>query len=221
MRYDSETLKVEQLTPGTFRHISYHVTEDFGKVACNGMITVNNGEALVCDTPINDEVAGELINWIENTLECKTIGIVVTHFHQDCLGGLNEVHRRQIPSYANLETISLAKMEGSAVPRNGFQKSLEINVGDKGIVAEFPGEGHTSDNIVCYFPSGKVLFGGCLIKSEKAGKGYLGDANIREWSNTVEAVRLKYGHAKLIIPGHGNPGGKKLLNYTIKLFKAD
>jgi metallo-beta-lactamase class B len=86
---------------------------------------------------------------------------------------------------------------------------------------EYFGEGHTKDNIVSYFPSEKVLFGGCLIKEVNASKGYLGDANISEWSGTVQSVKRKYGNAKIVLPGHGKPGGMELLDYTIELFKND
>ena len=83
------------------------------------------------------------------------------------------------------------------------------------------GEGHTQDNIVSYFPNDKALFGGCLIKRVNAKKGYLGDANINEWSNTVRAVKSKYKDAEIIIPGHGKPGGQELLSYTIDLFRVE
>jgi metallo-beta-lactamase class B len=36
------------------------------------------------------------------------------------------------------------------------------------------------------------MFGECLIKELKASKGYLGDANIANWSNTVEKVKIEY-----------------------------
>ncbi|MBD0778049.1 hypothetical protein HPE56_09610 [Maribacter sp. ANRC-HE7] len=78
---------------------------------------------------------------------------------------------------------------------------------------------HTKDNIVSYYPNGKVLFGGCLIKSEGAGKGYLGDANLHEWSNTVESLKRKYPDVEVVIPGHGNTGKMGLLDYNIKMVK--
>lgn len=219
--YESPNLKVEKLTGHTFRHISYLSTEDFGKVSCNGMIVIDGNEALVFDTPTNDRDSKELIEWVEKTLNCKVTGVVVTHFHGDCLGGLNEFHQRQIPSYASFKTIELAKSDSVQVPQNGFENYLEIEVGDKKVVNEYLGEGHTSDNIVSYFPDEKVLFGGCLIKASGASKGYLGDANTNEWSNTVEAVKSRYGKARVIIPGHGNPGNSDLLDYTIQLFKKE
>ncbi|MNY76298.1 Beta-lactamase type II precursor [compost metagenome] len=63
------------------------------------------------------------------------------------------------------------------------------------------------------------MFGGCLIKEVEASKGYLGDANVKEWSQTVKKIKQRFPDAKIIIPGHGNIGGTELLDYTIKLFK--
>jgi metallo-beta-lactamase class B len=47
----------------------------------------------------------------------------------------------------------------------------------------------------------------------------LGDANIAQWSNTVERIKEQYPNIKIVIPGHGAIGGKDLLDYTIQLFK--
>ncbi|MEZ4776244.1 MAG: subclass B1 metallo-beta-lactamase [Bacteroidia bacterium] len=216
--YESDDLRVEKLTNHTFRHISYLSTEDFGKVSCNGMIVIDDNEALIFDTPTNDRVSRELLDWVEQNLDCKVTGVVVTHFHNDCLGGLNTFHERQIPSYASIKTIELAKSNHVQTPQRGFEKSLELKVGDEKVINEFFGEGHTIDNIVAYFPGEKVLFGGCLIKASGANKGYLGDANTGEWSNTVQAVKSKYEEVRVVIPGHGDPGSSDLLNYTIELF---
>lgn len=219
--YESNNLKVEQLTKHTFRHISYLSTVDFGKVSCNGMIVVDQKEALIFDTPTNDADAKELIDWVETSLSCKVIGVVVTHFHNDCLGGLSEFHKRKIPSYASFKTIELAAATSVERPKNGFQNYLELPVGDQQVINEFFGEGHTIDNIVSYVPDDKVLFGGCLIKSLGAGKGNLEDANINDWATTVLAVKSKYQKATVIIPGHGKPGNSALLDYTIQLFKTE
>ncbi|MEY4383942.1 MAG: Beta-lactamase, partial [Bacteroidota bacterium] len=66
-----------------------------------------------------------------------------------------------------------------------------------------------------------ILFGGCLIKELKATKGYLGDANVGEWSNTVDRVKKYYPNVNIVIPGHGEIGGQELIDYTIKLFKSN
>ena len=187
--YQSETLKIKSLTPKTFIHKSYLNVMGFGKVTCNGMVYVSEGEAIVFDTPTTDSTAHELIGWIENRMNARIIAIVVSHFHDDCLGGLKAFHEAGIESYANNLTIQLAKEQETALPRNGFDHKYKLEIGSNKIINSFPGEGHTLDNIVSYIPSEKVLYGGCLVKSLNAGKGYLGDANVNEWSNTVEKVK--------------------------------
>ncbi|HEU4608625.1 MAG TPA: MBL fold metallo-hydrolase, partial [Chitinophagaceae bacterium] len=146
--------------------------------------------------------------------------VIPTHFHNDCLGGLKAFDKHHIPSYAYFKTIALAKENNFAIPRNSFSDSLALKVGQETVIAKFFGEGHTKDNIVGYFPAEKVMFGGCLIKELGAGKGYLGDANVAAWSNTVEKVRNEFPNVKIIVPGHGAYGNKRLLDYTIRLFKA-
>jgi len=216
--YESENLKIEQLATNTYMHVSYLETKDFGNVACNGMIVADDNEALIFDTPVNDSDSAELIVWIINTLKCNPKGVVVTHFHSDCLGGLNEFHKRDIPSYACTKTIDLAKSTDKILPLNGFNDSLELNVGNLKVLNAYLGKGHTADNIVAYFPSEKVLFGGCLIKSEGAGKGNLEDASPADWSDTVRKVKMRFADAEIIIPGHGKSAGPELLDYTIDLF---
>ena len=136
------------------------------------------------------------------------------------MGGLKAFHENNIPSYANFKTIELAKEDSTVVPQNGFSDSLILKIGNENITAKFLGEGHTKDNVVGYFPSENVMFGGCLIKEINASKGYLGDANVADWSNTVLKVKNAYPNVKTIIQGHGSFGDSKLLDYTIKLFKT-
>jgi len=216
--YTSESLQIEQISPNTFVHISYLNTDDFGKVACNGMLVVHDGEALVFDTPPNGEASVELINWLENDKKSKVKGVVATHFHWDCLGGLNEFHARKIPSYASTKTIKLAQAAEYPLPEKGFQKKMNLKVGNLMVVNQYLGEGHTQDNFVTYVPSDKVLFGGCMIKELGAGNGYLGDANVPAWSGTVSKVKSTFPEASIVIPGHGKVGGIELLDYTIELF---
>lgn len=218
--YKSIDLIVTQITENTYVHISFLQTNDFGNVPCNGLIVTNSNEAIIFDTPTNDKNSEELINWIKEELSCKINAIIPGHFHEDCVGGLTAFDENNIPSYANFKTIEFTKENNFNVPKNGFKDSLTLKVGDEIVIAKFFGEGHTRDNIVGYFPSENVMFGGCLIKEIDASKGYLGDANVADWSATVEKVKKEYPDVKIIIPGHGDYGDKKLLDYTINLFKA-
>ena len=219
-RYESETLKIEQVTKHVYVHTSYLQTSDFGNVPCNGMVVLDRGMALIFDTPVNDRDSEELIVWIEQTMDHQIKGVVVTHFHVDCLGGLASFHQRNIPSYASKATIRLAKEKNNTVPKKGFDESLILEAGRQMIINLFPGEGHTTDNIVCYVPQEKVLFGGCLIKALGAGKGNLADANVNTWSESVKRVKGEFDDIEIVIPGHGAYGGPELLDYTIEKFEV-
>jgi metallo-beta-lactamase class B len=98
---------------------------------------------------------------------------------------------------------------------------LEVPVGNSKIVIQYFGEAHTRDNIITWIPSENVVFGGCVVKAMNAGKGNLADANVKEWSNTIERIKETFSSAKIVVPGHGKYGGTELLDFTIKLFDED
>ena len=219
--YSSETLKVEEISENIFKHISYLETDDFGKVSCNGMIYINGDKALIYDTPTDKSASSELIEWIQKKNQMEIVAVIVTHFHVDCLGGLKVFHENNILSYALNSTIELARENNKVLPENGFDKEININLGGAFAMAKYFGPGHTTDNIVGHIPAENTLFGGCLIKARNAKKGNLEDANTAEWAATVQSIKNAYPDIKIVIPGHGDSGGKELLDYTIELFQRN
>lgn len=216
---DTDELKIIQLSEQVFQHISYLQTESFGNVECNGMIVISNGKAIVMDTPTNDQATQKLIQFLENDFNSTIKAVVSTHFHEDCIGGLDEFHKKNIASYASSKTISLLQNETENVPQNGFDKEMTLTIGQEEFILAYLGEGHTKDNSVVYFPKEKTLFGGCLLKEMNATKGYLGDANVEAWPETIRNLQNRFPDIQLVIPGHGKIGGSELLDYTIQLFK--
>jgi metallo-beta-lactamase class B len=214
----TNNLIIENVKSHVFRHVSYLQTQTFGRVECNGMIVFDKGEAIIFDTPINDSTSNAVIDWVENSLKCKVKAVIATHFHEDCVAGLDAFHKRGIPSYATHKTIASAKKAQFKVPQKGFDDLLKMKVGDRDVIAEFNGEGHTRDNIIGYFPSENAMFGGCLIKELNATKGNLADANEKDWPATVSKIKSKYPDTQVVIPGHGAVGNSALLDYTIVLF---
>ena len=219
--YKSNNLIIVKLSDHTYQHISYLNTDDFGKVGCNGMVVINENQSIIFDTPTDDESSEELINYITQNLKSKIIAIIPTHFHNDCIGGIAAFDKHKIQSYTSNLTIQLLQKENnkSADGMKGFDDSLTLPLANKKVVVKYLGEGHTKDNIVGYFPAENVLFGGCLIKEEGAGKGYLGDANIKEWPSTVSKLKNQFPDLNIVLPGHGESGGTELLDYTEELFQ--
>lgn len=220
--YSTDHLEIRKISDHVYEHTSFLHTNDFGNVPCNGMVVTDKNEAVVFDTPTDDKSSEELLNYFINDLHLQVNAVVPTHFHTDCLGGLKEFHQRGIQSYSNEETIGILRKMNSKIilPQNGFKDSLELKVGDTKVFACFLGEGHTRDNIVGYFPDEKILFGGCLLKESGAGKGNLEDANMTAWPETVKKVQDKFSESRIVIPGHGERGGKELFAYTIGLFSS-
>lgn len=218
--YRSDDLVITRLSPNVYLHTSFFHSETFGKVPCNGMVVTGGNEAVVFDTPADDKSSAQLIDWLKNEKNYGVKAVIPTHFHEDCVGGLNEFHKNNIASYATTKTIALAKDRHFPVPVRAFKDSLMLVVGGQKVWARFFGEGHTKDNVVGYYPAGGVLFGGCLVKELGAGKGNLADANTAAWPKTVAKVKAAYPEVKIVIPGHGVVGDKALLDYTMELFSS-
>lgn len=221
--YQTENLIIKKLSVHIYKHISYLDTDNFGKVACNGMLVLNENKGIIFDTPTNNKSSQELIDFVTDELESEIMAMIPTHFHEDCIGGIAKFEEYDIQTYCSNQTIKLLKKNGVKLsnPIKSFENKITLNIGSKKVFVEYFGEGHTKDNIITYFPDDNALFGGCLIKELGADRGYIGDANTNEWSKTVEKVKLKYPNAKIVIPGHGHWGGIELLDYTIKLFDPD
>ncbi len=219
--YQTDNLIIKKLSNHIYAHISYLNTDDYGKVGCNGMLVINENKGIVFDTPTDNKSSLELINFVTNELKSDIIAIIPTHFHDDCVGGIEEFEKHNIQTYASKQTIALLKNNGQnlAKPIKEFDTNQTLNIGSKKVYAEYYGEGHTKDNIIGYFPEDKAIFGGCLIKKFGASKGYLGDANTDKWSETVRKIKLKYPKTKIVVPGHGKSGGTELFDYTIELFE--
>jgi len=219
--YQSENLIIQRLTDHVYVHVSFLNTDDFGKVACNGMFVVNDHQGIIFDTPTDNKGSLELINFVTGDLKIEITALIPTHFHEDCAGGIQEFEAAHIPVYACDRTIELLKKNGQKFSRPiaGFDKSITLKIGNKKVCAAYFGEGHTKDNIIGYFPEDHTIFGGCLIKEVGAGKGYLGDANTSTWPETVRKIKSKYPKVEIVIPGHGKWGGTQLFDYTIELFQ--
>ncbi|MBN1596928.1 MAG: subclass B1 metallo-beta-lactamase [Bacteroidales bacterium] len=214
-----ENLEVRQISKSVYIHISYMESENFGRFPSNGLIFIDNGKAVIIDTPVNNDLANALMNWCIDSLHVEIIAVIPTHWHVDNLGGLAAVHSRGIPTYANIRTIEITKEKSLLVPQNAFNDSLLFTVGDKEVLMAYYGGGHTTDNIIVWIPSEKVLFGGCLVRSANArGLGNTTDADTEEWPNTIEKVRKRFLDAEIVIPGHGEHGGTELIDHTLDLF---
>lgn len=213
----SDDLTIIPISQNSYRHISY-IDYKGSKIPCNGLLYFNDNECIVVDTPTTDSVSIELINWIKENKKVKIIGVVSTHWHDDCTGGLRAFHNENIPSFSLEFTRDTLIIQNLPAPQNVFTDSMKIKVGNKFAELYYPGPGHVKDNIVVWFNDEKVLFGGCLVKEFKSNSiGYIGDADLNNWDKTLAKVKAIYPEAKVVIPGHGDTGGLELIDKSIEI----
>jgi metallo-beta-lactamase class B len=214
----SNDIELIKLSEHAYVHVSYAEIPPFGRVASNGLIFINGGEAFLFDTPVTDSQTKELVLWLKDSLKLKIVGFVPNHWHSDCMGGLGYLQNIKIRSYANQKTIEIARSKHLPVPAFGFKDSLQLKLGDKLIKCYYLGAAHTLDNIVVWIPSEKILFPGCMVKSMDAKDlGNTADGDLKAYPGTIDKVIKKFPSAKIVIPGHGTIGGFELIRHTKEL----
>lgn len=218
----SENLEIVKLSPHSYVHVSYsEPNSTWGRIASNGLVFVQGGEAFLFDTPMDEPTTIQLVNFIKDSLKAQIKGFVPNHWHEDCIGGLAYLHQVGVKSYANYMTIELAQKKGYTVPKNAFKDSLQLKLGKEKIFCYYPGAAHSLDNIVVWIPAENILFAGCMAKEMKSRTmGNYVDGDLKAWPGTIERVINRFPSAKIVIPGHGQFGDLGLLTHTLELARS-
>lgn len=215
-----DDIEITRIAENTYIHTTYSVLPEYGKVPANGLVYIQDRKAYIINTPWTDNQADVLVRWIEDNMAVTVKGIIVTHWHNDCMGGLKRMHALGIRSYSLEKTREIARNKGLPVPDIGFADSLTLPLSDRSIVCWYAGSGHTIDNIVVWLPEEKVLFAGCLVKSlESKTLGNLADADMEAWPSTLQHLLGKFTNCHIVVPGHGAYGGVELIHHTIQLLE--
>lgn len=205
----SENLVLQQLSAHCYMHTQNNN---------NGLVYINQGEAILVSTPDSDAGTQRLIDWVRNDRQARIVGYLVDRWHPDAMGGLDVVQNNGIKTYAYELTRQIAREKGLPVANTGFDPQIELEVGNEKLVGHFLGAAHTTDGIVVWIPAEQVLFGGNEIRNYNGWAGNISDAQLDEWSATARRIKEVYGSARIVIPGHGASGGAELIDYTISLF---
>lgn len=216
---DLDTVQVTALAENVWLHTSYKDLPDIGPFPSNGLIVKTGDGIVLVDTAWNDAQTDQLVRWTRTHLHAPIRFAIVTHAHDDKMGGMAALHRAGIETYAYALTNKTAPSR-SLVPAKhdlAFADGTESLAGGE-IEAFYPGAGHTADNIVVYIKRADVLFGGCLLRAEASPSlGNTEDADRGHWDAAVANVKTRYPHARIVVPSHSEPGGAKILDHTIAL----
>jgi glyoxylase-like metal-dependent hydrolase (beta-lactamase superfamily II) len=214
------------------------------------VVQASDKEVVLIDTPYTNEATETVLKYIQEKLKPKRITAIITGFHVDNLGGTGSLLKHGIPVDGADRTCKLIDEKSAQTQQQlltwlkapeqekyrqaytsmkfekpdrvfPIKKGLFLKKGKLSFEVYFPGESHSPDNLAVYIKELDLLFGGCMVKSlESRNLGFTGDANMNEWPVSIQKIRAKYPHAKLVIPHHGQWGDAALLRHTFDLLNA-
>lgn len=229
---------VRPLQPGAWLVTQYR------PFSANALLVEMGPEDLVLvDTLYTPGAMKELLAWVDKKLPGRRLLAVNTHFHSDRTGGNAALKERKVPLYASDLTVKLMKSRGRAVmegvskaipddavreaflaapivPADGvfkLEQGLKLTLGGEPMEVRFPGAGHSPDNLVVWFPSKRLLFGGCLVL-HSSRLGNTSDSDLQKWPASVSAL-LEFP-AEHVVTGHGSSTAPALVSQTAQTLEA-
>lgn len=216
----------DQLAPGVWQHTTYLDVPGFGAVPSNGLIVVDGDTSLLVDTAWTNQQTEAIIEWSRAVLNKPIRAAMVTHAHQDKMGGMDALHDAGVTTYALAMTNSFALDKDLTPAQNTI--TLDVKQWASGDAAKglaplkiyYPGGGHTADNITVGIDGTDIAFGGCLIKASTAKTlGNLEEADTQNYAATVSNFAAAFPHAKTIVMSHSQPEGRAAIARSLKLAK--
>ena len=206
-----------------------------GSHITNSGFVVFSWGVVVIDSLMTVTLANRLKKAIRSVTEKPVKYVVNTHFHGDHVFGNQCFLPARIVGHKNTATVlerhgqlyvtkftkrfpklekELAKVR-VVPPVLTFDSRLRLGTPDEGVDLLFFGHGHTSGDIVIFSAEQKVMFAGDLLFNAIFPTS--DDAVISSWVKVLEC--LEKLNPQILIPGHGNPCGKKELGYMLQLLR--
>jgi metallo-beta-lactamase class B/metallo-beta-lactamase class B GIM len=212
-------LEISEIAHGVYLHTSFKKIEGYGLVDSNGLIVTDEGQAYIIDTPWSEDDTELLLSWLADK-GYKPMASISTHSHEDRTAGIKLLNSKLIPTYTSELTKALLVRKGKPLPIHTFHGN-EFSLGNGLVELYYPGAGHTGDNVVVWLPKSKILFGGCIVRShEWESLGYVGDASIESWANSIKNIKSRKYKIDMVVPGHGTVGKSDMLDHTIYLAES-
>lgn len=215
----TKPLEISHLAGDFYVYVTY---SDYNgeQVPSNSMYVVTTNGVVLIDTPWDPAQFQPLLDSIQKRHNKKVVLCVATHFHADATAGLEYYSGQGIATYTSAHTHSLSIQRNEKVAQHHFSKDTSFVVGNHSFSTYYPGEGHSPDNIVIWFPADKILYGGCFVKSsDSTSIGNIGDANIPAWEVSVKKTMKQFNSPQFVIPGHLSWRGKDNLRHTLSIIR--
>lgn len=219
-RAEVSGVSFEELVPGVWLHLSHRRVEPWGDVPSYGLVVEREAGALLIDSAWTDAQTAEILTWSIESLGQPITEAILTHAHDDKMGGVGMLRERGVKTYAAADSNALAAERGLVPAEHPLVFDADGNVAIGPAIVFDPGPGHTVDNIVVALPEHDIIFGGCLIRPAGAtDAGNTADADLEHWDQAVEAVASRFENLQIVVPSHGPPAGREVLALTVRLVR--
>jgi len=237
-----KTFKLGEGLSATPLDVDTFVVKDLKFYDSNVLIRrMPDNTVIIASSPIETIKTEVMLSWIKKIWRPKKVIAINTHFHADGTGGNAAYRSHGVEIWSSFKTHELYQKRAKTMrlsladgiedkrlsenvrnrkdlPAHQFfvaQKGLQWRFGGEELIVFYPGPAHSPDNLVVYFPKSKILFGGCMVRALSWGLGNTKDANLRAYPSSVS--RLLSWKPRVVVPGHGATGDRKLLDHTLKL----
>ena len=152
-----------------------------GSLEENCYIVEKNNKCIIIDP-------GDEADKIISNITCEVVGILITHYHFDHIGALDELKEKYNIKENNYDI-------------DGFNFE----------VIETPG--HTSDSKTYYFKDNNIMFVGDFLFRDGIGRMDLPTGSVNDMKKSLDMI-FTYPSNTIIYPGHGECStlGEELLN---------
>ena len=214
-------LRVRPVAPDVFVPTLYGRT---GRTsATNGLLVRTTQGILLIDTAWNPEQTRLLLRWVADSLHQRVRLAIVTHAEAASPAALAVLRENQIRVYSSAPTSRRWRLrypQAAAGPTAALKPYTVIRAGRTRLELFFPGPGFSPDNVVAWLPRRKVLFGGELVREQRAAVlTPAAEADLKQWPATLRTLAARYRKARVVVPAHGIVGDFTLLAHTQTLLR--
>ena len=211
-------VEISQLADNVYMHRSFKDFGRYGVINANGLILIDEQSAFLIDTPWDSAQTQQVLDWLHSQ-RLTLVGAFATHAHDDRAGGFALLNQMGIATYATALTQAQLQKQHMALASNVITDDASLGFADARVY--YPGAGHSADNQVVWLPNSHILFAGCISKDAQAkGLGSVKDADMAHWPVALQNLLQRFGDARLVVPGHNDPGDAGVLQHTIELLTA-
>lgn len=209
----------QQTPPITVEKISDNLYQLLGGRGANGGFYIGENEVLVIDSKMDKESVEGIFTAVRGFTKKPVRFLINTHADGDHVNG-NEFFPKDVTIIAHencRKEFFIPGRDGSAsrweseellpfVPQVTFNDKMYLHMGNQTVEMYYFGVGHTTGDIVVYFPKEKTAFIGDqvfkgrpqLIHSYKGGNSFEHVKTTEKMLETLDAVRFCSGHADIM-----------------------